>query len=217
MPRGKGKPKGSRKPHLTRFRHTSTDVNFNIFKRSESKNHAIRDGEFTYEFFHSVLQNARQFDLIYRDFIWAYQVILYAVTINGMHEFAFTVQKLRSIRYRQNDAEVFANYEREADEMTHKESNALTGKSGQDGYVRFMRIILLSEKTAKQELDMKRKVRSEKQAIGKAEAKRERELLAKEKELSRIRKEREKNKKLREIGMLAPAKKKSHKKHKTWI
>jgi len=209
MPRGKGKPKGSRKPHLTRFRHTSTDVNFNIFKRGERKNHAIRDGAFTYEFFHSVLQNARQFDLIYHDFIWAYQVIIYAIDNDNGNEFSFTVQNLRSPRYKQDDRETFARYEEKARDILNQ--------SSKNYQIRFMRIILVSEKTAKQELDLKRKVRSEKQSIGKAESKREKELLAKEKELSRIRKEREKNKKLREIGMLAPAKKKSHKKHKTWI
>ena len=208
MARGKGKPRGSRKPHLTRFRHTSTGVNFDIFKRGERKNHAIRDGAFTYEFFHSVLQNARQFDLIYRDFIWAYQVIIYAVDNDNGNEFSFTVQNLRSPRYKQDDRDTFGRYEEKARDILNQ--------SSKNYQIRFMRIILVSEKTAKQELDMKRKVRSEKQAIGKAESKREKELLAKEKELSRIRKEREKNKKLREIGMLAPAKKKPSKKRKVW-
>ncbi|HUX99261.1 MAG TPA: hypothetical protein VMV49_06870 [Candidatus Deferrimicrobium sp.] len=198
-----------RKPHLTRYRHTSDAVNLGIFKQGEKKNHAVRDGPFSYEFFHGVIENTRDFDKTHRDFIFAYQVIIYAVDLDDNREFSFTVQNLRAPRYKQNDEEVFKGYEEKARDILNQ--------SSKNYQIRFMRIILVSHKSKKQLLDFERKVRSEKQAIGKAEAKRERELIAREKELSRIRKEKEKNKKLRELGLIAPAKKKPYHKRKVWI
>ena len=207
---GRSKRQSSHKPRLTRYRHTSANVTLDIFKRGAKTNHAVRDGPFTYEFYHSVLENTRAFDLLYRDFIYAYQVIVFAVDLDSGNEFSFTVQNLRAPRYRQNDAERFAIYEEKAEDILNKSSTNFE--------IRFMRIVLVSEKSDKQALDIIREERSKKQAEGKAASKREKELQAHERELARVRREREKNRKLRELGMIKPASKKAHKsKKKVWV
>lgn len=207
---GRSKRQSSQKSRLTRYRHTSANVTLGIFKRGSKTNHAVRDGPFTYEFYHSVLENTRAFDLLHRDFIYAYQVIVFAVDLDSGAEFSFTVQNLRAPRYRQNDAERFAIYEEKAEDILNKSSTNFE--------IRFMRIVLVSEKSEKQKLDIIREERSKNQAEGKAASKREKELQAHERELARVRREREKNRMLRELGMLKPAPKKAHKlKKKVWL
>lgn len=198
-----------RKPHRTRYKNTGSAVNLKIFKRGEKKNHAVRDGPFTLEFYSDVLNHARAFDIAHTNFIYAYQVIIFAIDNDTRQEFSFTVQNLRAIRFKQDDADTFEKYVERAEEILNKSSTHFE--------IRFMRIILVSEKSMKHNLDVQRQERAEKQRISKSEAKHERQLQAAEKEKSRIRKEREKNKKLRELGLLKPAKKKPSNKRKVWI
>lgn len=199
-----------RRSHRTRYRHTSAAVNRDIFRIGESKNHAVRDGPFSYDFYHSVLDNARYFDKSNRDFIYAYQVVIFAIDNHTNQEFSFTVQKLRAIRFKQNDDDVFSDYEERADEILNKSST--------DYEIRFMRIILVSEKEMKQKLDIERKQRSEKQRIGREREAHERSLQKREKQLAEIRHTKEQNKKAREEGKLKPAKKRTAKGQKrTWI
>lgn len=203
---------GKRESYRTPYRRSSSsEIKISLFR--SGKLSIVKNGLFTYDFYHSVLQGIREFDLKNPNIIRSYQVVVFAWAEDMNREMSATVQNLTHPRFRQDDKEKF----KELEEKAENSFDADSGGSSHEYHIRFMRIIIVAWKDWKEKYDVIKKERSEKQKKGREESKIELELQKREKELARIRHEREKNKKLRELGMLAPARKKPHSKRKVWI
>ncbi len=169
---------------MTPYHKTGTGLSAKNFKIGERKNHALRDGPFSYDFYHDVLENSRQY-AIEHNFTLSYQVVVYAKDKISGRELSLTVQQKTRIDYDQDDYEVFESF---IDDVFDK-----LNKSSTDFVIRFMRIILIAEKGQKRQLDEQRLARAEKQKQGRAAAKHEKELLAKEEAQRKARRTRELN------------------------